>query len=53
MCAIQIQDFLHIHGEVCAKILCPEKELLNLKDSKLTQNFYGNKTDFFRPGHIC
>ena len=31
-----------IHGETCAKILCSEKELLNLKDSKLTQNFYGN-----------
>ena len=30
-----------IHGEACAKILCSEKELLNLKDSKLTQNFYG------------
>ena len=24
-----------IHGEACAKILCSEKELLNLKDSKL------------------
>ena len=41
-----------IHGEVCAKILCSEKELLNLKDSKLTQNFYGNKTGFVRLGHI-
>ena len=41
-----------IHGEACAKILCSEKELLNLKDSKLTQNFYGNKTGFVRPGHI-
>ena len=40
-----------IHGEACAKILCSEKELLNLKDSKLTQNFYGNKTGFVRPGH--
>ena len=38
-----------IHGEACAKILCSEKELLNLK---LTQNFYGNKTGFVRPGHI-
>ena len=28
------------------------KELLNLKDSKLTQSFYGNKTGFVRPGHI-
>ena len=37
-----------IHGEACAKILCSEKELLNLKDSKLTQNFYGNKTGFVR-----
>ena len=35
-----------IHGEACAKlILCSEKEL-NLKDSKLTQNFYGG---FVRP----
>ena len=43
-----------IHGEVSAKILCSEKELLKLivKDSKLTQNFYGNKTGFVRPGHI-
>ena len=41
-----------IHGEACAKILCSEKELLNLKDSKLTQNFYGNKTGFVRLGHI-
>ena len=24
----------YVHGEVCAKILCSEKELLNLKDSK-------------------
>ena len=39
--------------EVCAKILCSEKELLNLNDSKLTQNFYGNKTGFVGPGHIC
>ena len=41
----------YVHGEVCAKILCSEKELLNLKDSKLTQNFYSNKTGFVRPGH--
>ena len=41
-----------IHGEACAKILCSEKELLSLKGSKLTQNFYGNKTGFVRPGHI-
>ena len=31
-----------IRGEACAKILYSEKELLNLKDSKLTQNFYSN-----------
>ena len=29
---------------------CVKKELLNLKDSKLTQNFYSNKTGFVRPG---
>ena len=28
-----------IHDEVCAKILCSGKELLILKDSKLTQKF--------------
>ena len=37
-----------IHCEVCAKLLCSEKELSNLKDSKLTQNF---KIDFVRLGH--
>ena len=41
-----------MHGEACAKILCSEKKLLNLKNSKLTQNFYGNKTGFVRLGHI-
>ena len=40
-----------IHDEVCAKILCSEKEVLILKGSKLTQNFYGNKTGFVRLGH--
>ena len=34
-----------IHAEVCAKILCSEKELLNLKNC-------GDKTGFVRPGHI-
>ena len=36
---IELLRIICIHGEVCAKILCSEKELLNLKDSKLTQNF--------------
>ena len=49
---IELHRSFCIHGEVCAKILCSEKELLNLKDSKLTENFYGNKTGFVRPGHI-
>ena len=40
-----------MHGEVCAKILCSEK-VLHLKDSKLTQNFYGTKIGFVRSGHI-
>ena len=50
MCYLNSVSFIEllrsfcIHGEACAKILCSEKELLNLKDSKLTQNFYGNKT---------
>ena len=41
-----------IHGEVCAELLCSEKELLNLKDAKLARNVYGNKTGFVRLGHI-
>ena len=49
---IELLRIFCIHGEVCAKILCLEKDLLNLKDSKLTQKFYGNKTGFVRPGHI-
>ena len=49
---IELLRIFCIHGEVCAKILCSEKELLNLKNSKVTENFYGNKTGFGRPGHI-
>ena len=49
---IELLRIFCIHGEVCAKILCSEKNLLNLKESKLTQKFYGNKTGFVRPGHI-
>ena len=41
-----------IYSEVCVKILCSEKELLNLKDSNYIQNFNGNKTGFVRLGHI-
>ena len=41
---IELLRLFCIHGEVCAKILCSEKELLYLKVSKLTPNFYGNKT---------
>ena len=55
VCAIQILSLLRsfcMHDEVCTKVLCSEKELLNLKDSKLCQNCYGNKTGFVRPGHI-
>ena len=48
---IELLRSFRIHSEAFAKILCSEKELLNLKDSKLTQNFYGNKTGFVRPGH--
>ena len=29
---IELLRIFCIHGEVCAKILCSEKELLNLKD---------------------
>ena len=43
----------YVHGEVCAKILCSEKELLNLKDSKLTQKFYDNKTGLSVRPHIA
>ena len=46
---------IHGEAEACAKILCSVKELLikleNQKDSKFTQNFYGNKTGFVRPSH--
>ena len=50
---IELLRIFCIHGKVCAKIMCSEKELLNLKDSKLTQNFYGNKTGFCQTGsHI-
>ena len=49
---IELLRIFCIYGEICAKILCSEKELLNLKYSKFTQNFYGNKTGFVRPGHI-
>ena len=31
---------------------CVQKKLPNLKDSKLTQSLYGNKTGFVRLGHI-
>ena len=36
---IELLRIFKLHGEVCAKILCSEKELLNLKDSNLTQKF--------------
>ena len=38
-----------MHGEVCAKILCSEKELLNLKDL----NFYSNKTGLGHIYYVC
>ena len=41
-----------VHDEICTKILCSRKELLILKDSKLTQNFKGCKTGFVKPGYI-
>ena len=49
---IELLRIFCIYDEVCAKIWCSEKDILNLKDSKLTQNFYGNKTGFVRLGHI-
>ena len=49
---IELPKIFCIYGEVCVKILCSEKELLNLKDSNLIQNFYGHKTGFVRLGHI-
>ena len=48
---IELHRIFYLRDEVCTKVLCSEKELLNLKDSKLTQNVYGNKTGFVRPGH--
>ena len=49
---IELRRIFCIHGKACAKILCSEKELLNLKDLRLSQNFYGNKTGFVRLGHV-
>ena len=49
--SISFIEFLRIfciQYEVCIKILCSEKELLNL----LAQNLQGNKTGFARPGDI-
>ena len=50
--SVSFIELLRMFASYMVKILCLEKELLNLKDSKLTQNFYGNKTGFVRPGHI-
>ena len=36
---IELPRIYCLHGKICAKILCSGKELLILKDSKLTQNF--------------
>ena len=51
--SVSFIELLRMFASVCAKIFCSEKELLNLKDLKLTQKFYGNKTGFVRSGHIC
>ena len=51
--SVSFIELLRIFASVCAKIFCSEKELLNLKDLKLTQKFYSNKTGFVRSGHIC
>ena len=36
---VELLRIFCINGEVCAKIFCSGKELLILKDSKLTQKF--------------
>ena len=48
---VELLRIFSIHGKVVLKY-CVQKELLNLKDSKLTQNFYGNKIGFVRLGYI-
>ena len=53
--SVSFIELLRIFDSYMVKFVlkyCVQKELLNLKDSKLTQNFYGNKTGFVRPGHI-
>ena len=41
-----------VYGEIFDKVLCQEKELLNLKVSKLGQILFADKTGFHRLGHI-
>ena len=50
--SVRFIELLRIFASYMAKFVlkyCVQKKLLN---SKLTQNFYGNKTGFVRPGHI-
>ena len=49
--SVSLLNCLGVSAYMVKLVLCSEKELLNLKDSKLTQNFYGNKTGFVRPDH--
>ena len=41
-----------VYDEIYDKVLCQEKELLNLKGSKLGQILHADKTGFRRLGHI-
>ena len=41
-----------VYNEIFDKVLCQEKELLNLKGSKLGQILCADKTGFRRLGHI-
>ena len=53
--SVSFIELLRIFASYMVKFVlnyCVQKKLLNLKDSKLTQKFYGNKTGFVRPGHI-
>ena len=42
-----------VYSEIFDKVLCQEKELLNLKGSKLGQILCADKTGFRRLGYIC
>ena len=49
---ISVSFIGNLYDEIFDKVLCLEKELLNLKGSKLGQILRADKTGFRRLGHI-